>query len=103
MNNRGMIKWQPFNAVIPGKYMVNSVLKEKNKIKRPILSEDQLREIEEKIFTAYKNDEVVKIKLYKSGKFYMKKGIIKNIDKLSHKITLNDGYCMFFEQIIEFC
>lgn len=28
ITNRGMSKWQPFSAVVPGSYIVNDVLKE---------------------------------------------------------------------------
>ena len=41
-------KWNPFNAVAPGGFMVNEVLKEKNKIDMPVLSEDQKMELEKK-------------------------------------------------------
>ena len=39
---RGIIKWMPFNSVISSKEVVNSILKEKSKIKMPILSEEQI-------------------------------------------------------------
>ena len=32
MHDRNQIKWAPFNSVINGKYIVNSIEKEKNKI-----------------------------------------------------------------------
>ena len=43
---RGIIKWMPFNSVISSKEVVNSILKEKSKIKMPILSEEQVINIE---------------------------------------------------------
>ena len=55
MTNRGMVKWQPFNAVVNGNFMINQVLEEKNKIKMPILSDDQKLEIQEKLFEALNN------------------------------------------------
>ena len=47
--NRGMVKWAPFAAVAPGSVMVNEVLAKKNKVKMPILSEDQIEDINNKI------------------------------------------------------
>ena len=58
--NRGMIKWAPFSAVAPGNYMVNEVLNKKNKVKMPILSEDQINDINNKITTSFNNKEVIK-------------------------------------------
>ena len=52
MNKRNLVKWQPFSAVIPGKYLVDKVMKDKNKIEMPILSDDQLKEIENKLIRA---------------------------------------------------
>ena len=54
-------KWNPFNAVAPGGFMVNEVLKEKNKIDMPILSDDQKMELQERIFEAHNNQEIIKI------------------------------------------
>ena len=54
-------KWNPFNAVAPGGFMVNEVLKEKNKIDMPILSDDQKMELQERIFEAYNNQYTIKI------------------------------------------
>ena len=47
--NRGMIKWAPFNAVQSGNSMVNDVLKKKNKVTMPILSDDQIEVLEQKL------------------------------------------------------
>ena len=94
-------KWNPFNAVAPGGYMVNEVLKEKNKIEMPVLSDDQKMEIQEKIVDAYNNQEIIKIKYFRAGRLYITEGKIEKIDINSHKIVLNGGFAVFFSQIIE--
>ena len=99
--NRGMIKWAPFSAVAPGSYMVNEVLNKKNKVKMPILSEDQINDINDKTLNAFNNKEIIKIKFFREGKYYEKRGIIANIDLNCRKILLNDGFSVFFSQIIE--
>ena len=40
-DGRGIIKWRPFDSVISGNKVVKELLKERAKIKRPILSEEQ--------------------------------------------------------------
>ena len=101
MNNRKYVKWQPFEAVISGKVMVNEVLARKNKVKMPILSDDQIEEINRKMSTAHHNKDIITIRYYRSGKFYEKRGIIEEIDVNEGKIVLNDGFSIFFSQIIE--
>lgn len=99
--SRGMIKWQPFSAVVPGNVLVNDILKKKNIVTMPCLTEDKLMELEEKILISLDNQSPIKIKLFRNGRMFLKDGIVGNIDKLSKKITLNDGYSLFFSQIVE--
>ena len=99
--SRGMIKWQPFSAVVPGNVLVNDIMRKKNIIKMPILTDDKILELEEKILLSFENQDPIKIKLYRNGKLFMKEGIVHNIDKLTKKIMLKDGYSLFFTQIIE--
>ena len=99
--SRGMIKWQPFSAVVPGNVLVNDILKKKNIVTMPCLTEDKLMELEEKILISLDNQSPIKIKLFRNGRMFLKDGIVGNIDKLSKKITLKDGYSLFFSQIVE--
>lgn len=100
--NREYVKWQPFSAVIPSSNMINDVLKEKNKIKMPILSEDQNRELQNKMLTFYNNEETITVKYYRAGKLYKLEGKITNIDQNTHKIIINNHFSIFFSQIIDF-
>ena len=43
-NDRGIIKWQPFNSLINGKLVINSLLLEREKINKPIISEEDQKE-----------------------------------------------------------
>lgn len=99
--SRGMIKWQPFSAVVPGNVLVNDILKKKNIVTMPCLTDDKLMELEEKILISLDNQSPIKIKLFRNGKLFMKEGIVHNIDKLTKKIMLKDGYSLFFSQIVE--
>ncbi len=94
-------KWNPFNAVAPGGYMIKEVMDEKNKVEMPILSEDQKMEIQEKIFEAFNNQEIINITYFRGGNMYNIEGIIEKIDINSRKIVINNGIPVFFSQIIE--
>lgn len=94
-------KWNPFNAVAPGGFMINEVLKEKNKIDMPILSDDQKMELQERIFEAYNNQDTIKIKYFRGGRLYITEGKVIKIDANAHKIVLNGGFSVFFSQIVE--
>ena len=94
-------KWNPFNAVAPGVYMVNEVLKEKNKMEMPVLSDDQKMGIQERIFEAYNNQEIINITYFKAGNMYNIEGIIEKIDVNSKKIVIKGDISVFFSQICE--
>ena len=57
--DRKMIKWEPFNSVISSSKMIKDVLKEKEKIKKPILSEEQLLLINNQILEYFQTKEQV--------------------------------------------
>ena len=94
-------KWNPFNAVAPGGFMVKEVMKEKNKIEMPILSDDQKMAIQERLFDAFNNQEIVNITYFKGGNMYNIKGIIEKIDQNARKIVLDCDISVFFSQICE--
>jgi len=94
-------KWNPFNAVAPGGYMIKEVMEEKNKVEMPILSEDQKMELQERIIEACNNQTIVTIRYYNKGNIKNIEGIIDKIDPNARKIILNQGFSIFFSQIIE--
>ena len=103
MSERGMIKWQPFSAVAPSNILVNEVMKKKNRVKMPTLSDDQISNIEDKILNSYKLQVPITIKYYKNYSIYLKEGIISKIDIIAKKIFINDNSTIYFSQIIEIC
>ena len=64
MQDRGYIKWAPFNSVINDNVVLNELTKKRNKIYKPTLSEDQIDFLNEKIFEAYTNHLKVNIFIY---------------------------------------
>ena len=65
---RGIIKWAPFNSVVSGNEMLNSIVKEKNKIAMPTLSDEQKEVIEKKLILALYSQNIVNIYYFQNGK-----------------------------------
>lgn len=97
--DRGMIKWQPFNSVINGKYVINNILKEKAKINKPIISDEEQKLLEEKIIEAYYCQNTVLITYYQNGSLLIIKDKIKKIDKI-YKIIYLKSKTLLFNQIL---
>lgn len=98
--DRGIIKWAPFNSLINGKYIVNSLLIEKNKVIKPIISEEEQKILEEKIIEAYYCQNVVIITYYKEGFLNKTKTKIKKIDSIYKTIYLTNNLKLLFKQIL---
>lgn len=99
MNDRKMLKWEPFNAVIPANKVINHLALNKEKIKKPELSDDQLKEIENKILDAFNLDIDINILYYENGYIKSIKEKIKKIDVTAKKVYLNHK-TIYFSQIV---
>lgn len=102
MPDRNTIKWAPFNSVINGNSVINELVREQNKIKKPLLTEDKINEIEEYIITSYQSTTEIDIKYYQNYKYERINGIITKIDAINKKITLENGNILYFCNIIDF-
>lgn len=100
MRDRGMIKWMPFNSVVNTKYIVNSIEKEKRKISKPILSEEQIAEIENNILESFINKVPLSFKIYQGGYIFEFIDIVTNIDSAKKIIILNNHKKIYFREII---
>lgn len=98
--DRGMIKWMPFNSLMNGKTIVNNLINEKSKVKMPILSEDEIKEIEKNIINAYYTQDKVLITYYKNGYLLKIKSHIKKIDYVYKIIYLENNINLLFRQIV---
>ena len=52
--DRGIIKWQPFESLFSSQEIIKNLTLEKSKIAKPILSEEEISLLEEKIIEAKK-------------------------------------------------
>jgi len=100
MIDRGIIKWQPFNSCMEPNKIIKEIEREKNKEILPILSEEQLQIIGEKIIDAYNLKLVITIKYYFDGKVYKTKGTIKHVNIQNKKIYINT-LNIYFKQILD--
>ena len=74
--DRGIIKWAPFNSVTPSKEVINRLSKEKSKINKPTLFEEQLETIQNNLFEAYNNELETTIKYFKNGVIFTEKSML---------------------------
>lgn len=100
MIDRGIIKWQPFNSCFSSSKILKELNYEKNKIEFPILSEDQLSLLEDKIKNAYFLKQNIKIKYYYNEQILEIIGKINNINLIKKNILINNKI-IHFKQIIQ--
>jgi hypothetical protein len=86
--SRGMIKWAPFQSLKEQTIYLHEIENNRKKVPKPILSEDQISEINYSL-TTY-NNEVVVIVYYKNGFIKQIKGRIKKIDPTFKYLLVED-------------
>ena len=101
MLDRGMIKWQPFDSLISSKEVVNSILVQKNKINKPILSLDQMEDLNQKIYESYYNQSLVIIKYFQDNNINQIKGKITTINQTTKIILINQSLKLHISQILQ--
>ncbi|EOD4372348.1 YolD-like family protein [Staphylococcus aureus] len=86
---RGMIKWAPF-ATLPEQFeTIQQYIIDQNKITRPVLSDDQLAELNIRLHEALQYAQPVEVKLYNNGFVDSVRLTIYRIDAINYEI---DGY-----------
>ncbi|HDI6915909.1 TPA: YolD-like family protein [Staphylococcus aureus] len=86
---RGMIKWAPF-ATLPEQFeTTQQYIIDQNKITRPVLSDDQLAELNIRLHEALQYAQPVEVKFYNNGFVDSVRLTIYRIDAINYEI---DGY-----------
>lgn len=86
---RGMIKWAPF-ATLPEQFKtIQQYIIDQNKITRPVLSDDQLAELNIRLHEALQYAQPVEVKFYNNGFVDSVRLTIYRIDAINYEI---DGY-----------
>lgn len=90
MSDRGMKKWAPFSSLIEQATCLEEMKYQRNKIAKPILTEDQIEKINF-VLQSYKKGQIVNIKFYNDGYLYIVSTSIKRIDLENRKLILEKG------------
>ena len=86
---RGMIKWAPF-ATLPEQFeTIQQYIIDQNKITRPVLSDDQLAELNIRLHEALQYAQPVEVKFYNNCFVDSVRLTIYRIDAINYEI---DGY-----------
>ncbi|HCV6013142.1 TPA: YolD-like family protein [Staphylococcus aureus] len=86
---RGMIKWASF-ATLPEQFeTIQQYIIDQNKITRPVLSDDQLAELNIRLHEALQYAQPVEVKFYNNGFVDSVRLTIYRIDAINYEI---DGY-----------
>lgn len=97
--NKNEKSWMPFNSIFNGNEEKRNIAKNSKKTK-PILSEEQIENIENKIIEAFTEQIPVTIIHYKKYEFIKSVGIITKINSVKKTITLNDKETIYFINIV---
>ena len=94
MSDRGMKKWAPFSSLIEQATCLEQMKYQRNKIEKPVLTDDQIEKINF-VLQSYKKGEMVKIKFYHDGYLYEISTTIKRIDLENRQLILENGKLEF--------
>lgn len=91
---RGMVKWAPF-ATLPEQFeTIQNYIIDQNKINRPILSDDQLNDLNIHLHQSLHDNRPVQLEYYQEGWLKSLSLTIKHIDMINMYltgVTYNDG------------
>lgn len=99
--DRGIIKWAPFDALVGYQSMLKELKHRLGKKDRPMLSEDQLIELNQKLHLAWEYHQEVEVSYYASGYIKQTFGYIKKLDWISKTIVLDTLERIAAEDVIE--
>ena len=99
MSDRGMKKWAPFSSLIEQATCLEEMKYQRNKIDKPILTDDQIEKINY-VLQSYQKGQRVKINFYHDGYLYYIENEIKRIDLENKQLILTNGK-LRFENILD--
>lgn len=103
MSDRKMAKWQAFDSIMDSKAIVNELSLEKEKISRPIISNDQVNEINEVIIYACINKLQVTTTYFNNESLCKFTDYIEYIDTIKKRITFKNHSFLYFKDVINVC
>lgn len=97
MIDRGIIKWQPFNSVVPSSTLLKN---NKDHQAKPILFDEELEALNQKILEAYYSHNLIELTIYEENTIQKYESIIIKINSTLNTIYLKNNKTIFFNQII---
>ena len=89
--DRGIIKWAPFDALVGFKELINKMNYNRNKKPKPILSSDQLENMDYLLQEALIKKLELVFDYYEDGYIKTVYGKIKKVDQINQLIILNNN------------
>lgn len=96
---RGIKKWQPFKSLTIQYEMLDQYIEDQNKIDMPLLSQEQLEEINDKVNYKIESNVVSEISYWKNGYIYSMQCYIKKVDEINGVMIIMKGSSNSIEQI----
>ncbi len=87
--------------MLNGDEVLKKLTAEKNKVAKPILSEEQKIQLENKIIEFFEQKEKVKITYYEAGYIKILVGTITKLDPTSRKIYVDNKRALHFANILD--
>lgn len=88
--DRKMMKWMPFNALLEQGHHVSELLLGKSRKSMPVLSQDQIDELNYLLEEAYALHKIIHIRYYESYQYKEVEGKISNTDILNKIIFIDE-------------
>lgn len=99
--DRGIIKWQPFDALTGFRDSINNMIYKNNKKEKKILLEDKLEEMDYIIKEARAYKKEVSLEYYEDGYYKIMYGFIKKVDFINKKVILNNNIDIIITNITD--
>lgn len=89
---RGMVKWTPF-AAMPEQFAgIREIIKEKNKVTRPILTGEEKELIENMLLCSLTSEKEILITYYEDGYLFSSYMTVVDIDPLNSAFICTDAF-----------
>ncbi|HHB1656024.1 TPA: YolD-like family protein [Bacillus cereus] len=89
---RGMVKWSPF-AAMPEQFAgIREIIKEKNKVTRPTLTDDEKELIENMLLCSLLSEEEILITYYEDGYLLSSYMTVVDIDPSNSAVICTDAF-----------
>ncbi|PEW73991.1 3-oxoacyl-ACP synthase [Bacillus thuringiensis] len=89
---RGMVKWTPF-AAMPEQFAgIREIIKDKTKVERPTLTQDEQERIENMLLCSLLSEEEILITYYEDGFLLTSYMTVIDIDPLNKSIICTDAF-----------